>query len=56
MGREQGGALGWDGIVSTASIDIFLKRLAPLPPQVTLEVVAGPPLLDSGLQDTTDPG
>ena len=48
--------MGWDGIVSIASIDAFLKRWAPLPPQLTLQGVAGSPALDSGLQDTTDPG
>ena len=50
------GGMGWDGMVSTASIDSFLKRWAPLPPQLTLQGVAGSPALDSGLQDTTDPG
>ena len=47
--------MGWDGIVSTASIDAFLKCRAPLPPQLTLQGVAGSPALDSGLRDTYDP-
>ena len=51
-----GGGLGWVGIVSTASIDVVLKCWAPLPAQLTLQGVAGFPALDSGLQDTTDPG
>ena len=44
---NQGDGMGWDGIVSTASIDAFLKRWAPLPPQLTLQGVAGSPALDS---------
>ena len=43
--------MGWDGIVSTASIDVVPEHWAPLPLQLTS--------LDSGLQDTMtlgDPG
>ena len=42
--------------MSTASLDVVLKRWAPAPPQLTLQGIAGSPALDSGLQDTTDPG
>ena len=47
--------MGWDGIVSTASIEAFLRRWSPLPPQLTLQGVVGSPALDSGLQHTIDP-
>ena len=58
MGRGWGGGegMGWDRIVSTASIDAFVKRWAPLPLQLTLHGVTGSAALDSGVQDTTDPG
>ena len=42
--------------MSTASIDGVLKHWAPLPPQLTLQGVAGFPVLDSELQDTRDLG
>ena len=46
--------MGWDSVHT--SIDAFLKRWAPLPPQLTLQGVASSPTLDSGLQGTTNPG
>ena len=54
MGVQPGGG-GGDGIGSTTSIDVVLKRPVPLPPWLTLQGVSGFPALDSGLQDIAAP-